>query len=214
MGSNDVFKSLGEVKAEQLGTQGERGDYYNTMATITYFQKDKALYKACPNQVVLYSIQKLGCIKQLEKRLENLRKYVPCSGKGFKLANTKRVQMGIGVRRGNYVKICVYVYIGHPGGGGRWRNKRGISNEGERIVQVMDIELQLCSGCISLIMIQVDGRECNKKVTEGGDGSYRCEKCSVNLDSFKWRLILSLNMGDYSDSIWASCFQVENYNMI
>jgi len=103
MGSNDAFKSLGEVKAEQLGTQGERGDYYNTMATITYFQKDKALYKACPNQV--------------------------------------------------------------------------------------------------------DGRECNKKVTEGGDGSYRCEKCSVNLDSFKWRLILSLNMGDYSDSIWASCFQ-------
>merc|ERR1719348_2111912 len=51
MGSNDAFKSLGEVKAEQLGTQGERGDYYNTMATITYFQKDKALYKACPNQV-------------------------------------------------------------------------------------------------------------------------------------------------------------------
>ena len=64
MGSNDAFKSLGEVKAEQLGTQGERGDYYNTMATITYFQKDKALYKACPNQVILYSIiQKLGYLK-------------------------------------------------------------------------------------------------------------------------------------------------------
>jgi hypothetical protein len=28
-----------------------RGDYYSTVAYVTFFSKEKALYKACPNQV-------------------------------------------------------------------------------------------------------------------------------------------------------------------
>jgi len=98
-----AMKSIGEVKSESLGQNSDRGDYYSTMANITYFQKDKALYKACPNQV--------------------------------------------------------------------------------------------------------DGRDCNKKIQDNGDGSYRCEKCSLNLNNFKWRLMVTLNMGDYSDGLWATCFQ-------
>jgi len=98
-----AMKSIGEVKSESLGQNSDRGDYYSTMANITYFQKDKALYKACPNQD--------------------------------------------------------------------------------------------------------DGRDCNKKIQDNGDGSYRCEKCSLNLNNFKWRLMVTLNMGDYSDGLWATCFQ-------
>lgn len=102
-GGDGVMKSISEVKLENLGYNSDRGDYYSTVANITYFQKDKALYKACPNQI--------------------------------------------------------------------------------------------------------DGRECNKKVQDNGDGSFRCEKCSLNMNNFKWRLMVSLNMGDYSDGMWATCFQ-------
>jgi len=45
-------KMIGEVKMENLGLeQGGKGDYYNTVATVTFFSKDKALYKACGKQI-------------------------------------------------------------------------------------------------------------------------------------------------------------------
>jgi len=97
------LKSLAEVKLDNLGYNSDRGEYYSAIATVTYFTKDKSLYKACPNQV--------------------------------------------------------------------------------------------------------DGRDCNKKMQENGDGTYRCEKCSTNLTNYKWRLILSMNIGDYSEGIWSTCFQ-------
>ena len=31
-----------------------RGEYYSCLASVTYFSKDKALYKACPNQVKIF----------------------------------------------------------------------------------------------------------------------------------------------------------------
>jgi len=45
-------KMIGEVKMDNLGSeQGGKGDYYNTVATVTFFSKDKALYKACGKQI-------------------------------------------------------------------------------------------------------------------------------------------------------------------
>ena len=57
-----------------------------------------------------------------------------------------------------------------------------------------------------------DGKECNKKVMEQGDGTYRCEKCMRNKEEFKWRIMLQLNMADCSDNNWASCFQVGQFS--
>lgn len=50
-------------------------------------------------------------------------------------------------------------------------------------------------------------KDCNKKVIDQNDGTYRCEKCSKNYESFKWRMILNINMADFSESTWATCFQ-------
>lgn len=36
--------------------------------------------------------------------------------------------------------------------------------------------------------------ECNKKVIEEGDGTYRCEKCNKTHPDFKYRLILSVSV--------------------
>ena len=49
------------------------------------------------------------------------------------------------------------------------------------------------------------GENCNKKVVDQNDGTYRCEKCQKNYQEFKWRMILNvgalfsicLNKGSY-----------------
>lgn len=50
------------------------------------------------------------------------------------------------------------------------------------------------------------GAECNKKVIEDGDG-YRCEKCDRSYPNFKYRLILSSNIADFSGNQWITSFQ-------
>ncbi|XP_070572382.1 replication protein A 70 kDa DNA-binding subunit-like [Ptychodera flava] len=49
--------------------------------------------------------------------------------------------------------------------------------------------------------------ECNKKVIENTDGTYRCEKCNKEYPDFKYRLLLSANVVDFGDGQWATCFQ-------
>lgn len=51
------------------------------------------------------------------------------------------------------------------------------------------------------------GENCNKKVVDQNDGTFRCEKCQKSYDTFNWRLILSLNIADHADSNWCTLFQ-------
>ena len=37
------------------------------------------------------------------------------------------------------------------------------------------------------------GENCNKKVVDQNDGTYRCEKCSKSYPDFKWRMILNVS---------------------
>lgn len=51
------------------------------------------------------------------------------------------------------------------------------------------------------------GTGCNKKVQDQGNGTYRCERCQVDMDTFNWRLILSFSIADATDNQWVQCFQ-------
>ena len=42
-----------------------------------------------------------------------------------------------------------------------------------------------------------------------GNGSYRCERCNMEMDKFNWRPILSFNVADATDNQWVQCFQEE-----
>lgn len=48
---------------------------------------------------------------------------------------------------------------------------------------------------------------CNKKVQETGSGMFRCEKCQKDIDDFKWRMMLQVNLADCTDNCWATLFQ-------
>jgi len=48
---------------------------------------------------------------------------------------------------------------------------------------------------------------CNKKVQEQGSGTWRCEKCNKEIDAFKWRMMLQVNLADCTDNCWATLFQ-------
>jgi len=99
-------KTIGEVNLEKLGSGSERGEYYSIVATVLFFSKDRALYKAC-----------------IEDN---------------------------------------------------------------------------------------NGKACNRKIMDNGDGTYRCEKCAKDNNSFKWRITMQLNIGDATDNLWATCFHVKS----
>jgi replication factor A1 len=47
---------------------------------------------------------------------------------------------------------------------------------------------------------------CNKKVVDNGDGTWRCEKCDVNHDRPEYRYIMTVNGEDHTGQLWLSCF--------
>ncbi|XP_053130539.1 replication protein A 70 kDa DNA-binding subunit [Hemicordylus capensis] len=49
--------------------------------------------------------------------------------------------------------------------------------------------------------------DCNKKVVDEHNGLYRCEKCDREFPNFKYRMILSVNIADFQDNQWVTCFQ-------
>jgi len=47
-GPSGQFKSLGQMKAENLG-MGDKPDYFTTTVTVSFVRKENCLYKACPS---------------------------------------------------------------------------------------------------------------------------------------------------------------------
>jgi replication factor A1 len=47
---------------------------------------------------------------------------------------------------------------------------------------------------------------CNKKVTDMGDGTWRCEKCNINHDRPQYRYIMSINVNDHTSQLRLNCF--------
>lgn len=58
------------------------------------------------------------------------------------------------------------------------------------------------------------GENCNKKVIDQNDGTYRCEKCNKAYPEFKWRLMLQCNVSDSTDSCWPTCFEQQAETML
>ena len=51
-----------------------------------------------------------------------------------------------------------------------------------------------------------DNPPCNKKVTDMGDGTWRCEKCDVTHDRARYRYNLGVMVSDHTGHLWVTCF--------
>ncbi|XP_018574321.1 replication protein A 70 kDa DNA-binding subunit [Anoplophora glabripennis] len=51
--------------------------------------------------------------------------------------------------------------------------------------------------------------DCNKKIIDMENQMYRCEKCNREFPNFKYRLLASMNVGDWSGNQWVSMFSSE-----
>jgi replication factor A1 len=45
------------------------------------------------------------------------------------------------------------------------------------------------------------------QVVDLNNGLYRCEKCQQEFQDYKWRVMLSVNITDFTDHQWVTCFQ-------
>uniref|UniRef100_A0A8C6KGU9 Replication protein A subunit n=1 Tax=Nothobranchius furzeri TaxID=105023 RepID=A0A8C6KGU9_NOTFU len=100
---------------------------------------------------------------------------------------------------------------GSGGGSTNWKTLSDVKNEhlghGEKadyytcIATVVFLRKENC------LYQACPTQDCNKKVVDQHNGMFRCEKCDKDFPNFKYRLILSANIADYTDNQWVTCFQ-------
>lgn len=61
--------------------------------------------------------------------------------------------------------------------------------------------------CYTACPIMSGERPCNKKVTNNGDGKWRCEKCDQSVDECDYRYILQFQIEDHTGITWVTAFQ-------
>uniref|UniRef100_A0A2P2QMJ4 Replication protein A subunit n=1 Tax=Rhizophora mucronata TaxID=61149 RepID=A0A2P2QMJ4_RHIMU len=61
--------------------------------------------------------------------------------------------------------------------------------------------------CYTACPIITGDRPCAKKVTNNGDGKWRCEKCDQSVDECDYRYILQLQIEDHTGLTWVTAFQ-------
>ncbi|XP_015606859.1 replication protein A 70 kDa DNA-binding subunit [Cephus cinctus] len=56
--------------------------------------------------------------------------------------------------------------------------------------------------------------DCKKKVVDQSNDMYRCEKCDRDYPNFKYRLLASANLVDWSGNVWATAFSEEGEKLL
>ncbi|KAE9596883.1 hypothetical protein Lal_00007554 [Lupinus albus] len=61
--------------------------------------------------------------------------------------------------------------------------------------------------CYTACPIMIGDRQCNKKVTNNGDGKWRCDRCDQSVDACDYRYILQFQIQDHTGLTWVTAFQ-------
>ncbi|XP_068646730.1 replication protein A 70 kDa DNA-binding subunit A-like [Aristolochia californica] len=61
--------------------------------------------------------------------------------------------------------------------------------------------------CYEACPLQVGDRQCNKKVTNNGDGKWQCERCDQSFPQCDYRYLLQLQIQDHTGLTWVTAFQ-------
>lgn len=68
--------------------------------------------------------------------------------------------------------------------------------------------------CYTACPIKIGDRQCNKKVTNNGDGKWRCDRCDQAVDECDYRYILQLQIQDHTGLTWVTAFQESGEEII
>ncbi|XP_065291671.2 replication protein A 70 kDa DNA-binding subunit [Dermacentor albipictus] len=104
---------------------------------------------------------------------------------------------------------------GGPMGGGNSNWKSIAQAKAEGLGKGDKPDYYSVKACVSIIRKEnclykaCPSENCNKKVVDLQNGYYRCEKCAQETMDFKWRLLVSANLTDFSDGQWVTCFGKE-----
>ncbi|ANM66784.1 Replication factor-A protein 1-like protein [Arabidopsis thaliana] len=86
--------------------------------------------------------------------------------------------------------------------------KLGTSEKPDWItVSATILYLKFDNFCYTACPIMNGDRPCSKKVTDNGDGTWRCEKCDKSVDECDYRYILQLQIQDHTDLTCVTAFQ-------
>ncbi|GER57613.1 replication protein A 70 kDa DNA-binding subunit [Striga asiatica] len=61
--------------------------------------------------------------------------------------------------------------------------------------------------CYTACPLMIADRQCSKKVTNNGDGKWRCERCEKSVEECDYRYILQMQIQDHTGLTWATAFQ-------
>ncbi|MCD7457164.1 hypothetical protein HAX54_034370 [Datura stramonium] len=61
--------------------------------------------------------------------------------------------------------------------------------------------------CYTACPLMIGDRQCNKKVTNNGDGKWRCDRCDQTVDECEYRYILQFQIQDHTGLTWVTAFQ-------
>ncbi|XP_062181655.1 replication protein A 70 kDa DNA-binding subunit C-like [Phragmites australis] len=61
--------------------------------------------------------------------------------------------------------------------------------------------------CYPACTAEVNGRQCNKKVTNNGDGTWHCERCDQGIPNCEYRYLLLCQIQDHTGVTYATAFQ-------
>ncbi|KAL3743846.1 hypothetical protein ACJRO7_019023 [Eucalyptus globulus] len=67
--------------------------------------------------------------------------------------------------------------------------------------------IKLDNFCYTACPIVIGDRQCNKKVTNNGDGKWRCDRCDRCVDECDYRYILQIQIQDHTGQAWVTAFQ-------
>ncbi|KAL3500090.1 hypothetical protein ACH5RR_039183 [Cinchona calisaya] len=68
--------------------------------------------------------------------------------------------------------------------------------------------------CYTACPIRIGDRQCNKKVTNNGDGKWKCDRCDQTVDECDYRYILQLQIQDHTGLTWVTAFQESGEEII
>lgn len=61
--------------------------------------------------------------------------------------------------------------------------------------------------CYTACPIMIGDRQCNKKVSNNGDGKWRCDRCDQSIEECDYRYILQFQIQDHTGITWVTAFQ-------